>query len=124
MKGKVCGPYVAVVPDDVDTDLKINEGALAGFEIAADSDKRKRMEIAAQTGIVYQVGPLAYDYTDDEVREKAKCEVGDRVWFVRHVSKIVEDKDNKTKDGKPSKIFVMTEDNIIWNEGKAEAKDE
>jgi len=118
MKGRVSDRYIAIIPDEVEETIK--EGALKGFitDAGVDPNKKARMELASQIGTVYQVGSLAYDYTDESIAPD--CEVGDRVWFVRHVAKVVEDNDDLNEKGKPKKIFIMTPDNLVWNEGKDE----
>lgn len=121
MKGSVKGHYLAIKPDEVEEIIK--EGALKGFvtEAGVDVNKKKRLEAAAETGVVIAVGPMcwkAYDY--DKPGWEPWCEVGDRVWFVRHSAKLIDDKDDLDSSGNPKKIFVIPDENITWNEGKAD----
>lgn len=123
MKGKVSDRYIAVIPDDIKRSVDENtysELAKRGFDpnAGADQNKVSRMELAEERGVVYQVGKLAYDYVDQAI--EPDCEIGDRVWFVRHIAKIVEDYDNLDSDGHPTTLFVMTPDNLVWNEGREE----
>lgn len=118
MKGKVTGHYVAIRPDEIVDEIK--EGALTGFQMAEsfDSNKRARVEAASTTGVVVDIGPDAFKTNDPDW--KPWCKVGDRVWFVRHTAKTVSDEDEKDSDGNPRKIFVIVDENVIWNEGSAD----
>lgn len=123
MKGKVSDRYIAVVPDEIkrSVDEKAYEKlAKLGFDpnAGADPNKISRMELAEERGVVYQVGKLAYDYKDATI--EPDCEIGDKVWFVRHIAKIVLDHDDLDEKGHPKTLFVMTPDNLVWNEGKEE----
>ena len=121
MKGKVTGHYVAVKPDEVET---VSKGGIILAE-ALDSDKRARAEAGSTVGTIISVGNTAwkaYDGNDPDWKPWAK--EGDRVWFQRHVAKVIEDPTDLDKDGKPKKIFIMADENIIWNEGKPKEEEE
>lgn len=121
MKGEVTGHYVAVVPDEVET---VSKGGII-LDTEIDSDKRARVQAASTIGTVISVGNMAWRAYDGNQEDwKPWAEVGDRVWFQRHVAKIIEDETDTDDKGKPKKIFIMADENIIWNEGKAPAKQE
>lgn len=115
MKGDVTGHYVAVVPDEVET---VSKGGII-LDTDFDSDKKARAEAASTVGTVISVGNTAwraYDGNDPDWKPWAK--IGDRVWFQRHVAKVIEDEDNLNDDGKPRKIFIISDENVLWNTGK------
>ncbi|MDH5426190.1 MAG: hypothetical protein OEY29_14470 [Gammaproteobacteria bacterium] len=117
MKGNVTGHYVAVVPDEIE---KVSSG---GIVLAEDFDpnKKSRVEAASTRGTLVGIGPMAWKaYDGNDPDWKPWGEIGDQVWFQRHVAKVIEDKENLDKDGKPKKIFIMADENIIFNEGKAD----
>lgn len=116
MKGNVCGHYVAVYPDAI---KKAKKGEIILPE-EFNADKAARAQAGEVTGVVMDVGQTAWHAYDKKSDNwKPWAEVGDRVWFQRHVAKVIEDKDDLV-DGKPRKIFVMADENITWNEGKAD----
>ncbi len=117
MKGNVCGHYVAVLPDEVE---KKSKGGIVLAE-EFDENKRARVELASTSGVVVAVGNMAWRaYDGNQPDWKPWAEVGDRVWFQKHVAKVIEDKENLDAEDKPRKIFVMADENITWNEGKAD----
>ena len=122
MKGSVTGHMVAVIPMDVE---KVSKGGIVLAE-DYDSNQKSRAEAGSTRGIVIGVGEMAWKaYDGNDPDWKPWAAVNDIVWFQRHVSKIIEDKDNLDIDGNPTKIFVMADENVIWNEGKQEVnKDE
>ena len=71
MKGNVCGHYLAIKPDVVETeDKSIEGGVLDGFVIEQapeDANHRARIDASATTGEVIAVGNMcwkAYDGND------------------------------------------------------------
>lgn len=117
MKGKVCGHYVAVVPDKIE---KVSSGGIV-LDTDFDPNKRARTEAASTVGTVVSVGDMAWKaYDGNDPDWKPWAGVGDRVWFQRHVAKVIEDKSDLDEDGNPKKIFVMADENITWNEGKVD----
>lgn len=114
MKGNVTGTHVAIKPDEVE---KVSEGGIVLAQ-EYDTNLKLRTEKAATTGVVVDVGPDAFKTTDPDW--KPWCVIGDRVHFVRHTSKFVEDKDDLDSDGKPRQIFITQDSNIVWNEGCAD----
>jgi len=107
MKGKVTGHYVAIKPDDVE---EVSKG---GIVLASeyDSDLKNREEDATTTGTIIDIGPDAWKAFGSD---KPWAKIGDRVNYVRHTSKIIEDKDDLV-NGKPRKIFITVDENVIWN---------
>ena len=121
MRGTVTGHNVAVIPDKAE---KVSKGGIVLAE-DFDSDKKARADAAATTGIVVGIGATAWRaYDGDDPNWKPWANLGDRVWFVRHVSKVIEDKDDLDDNGNPTKIFIMADENIIFNMGKPEAKED
>ena len=115
MIGEVTGHYVAIKPDDVE---KVSAGGIVLAE-DFDTDKAARAAAATTSGTVVSIGNMAWKaYDGNDPDWKPWATIGDRVWFQRHVSKIIEDKDDLDANGNPKKIFVMADENIIWNEGK------
>ncbi len=108
LKGKVTGHYIAIKPDDIE---KVSDG---GIVLAAeyDSNLKSREEAASTRGVIIDIGPDAWKAFESD---KPWAKVGDIVHFVRHASKIIEDTSDM-KDGKPTKIFVLVDENVIWNE--------
>ena len=106
MKGNVTGHYVAVRPDKIE---KISAGGII-LDTEFDEGKRSRELAATTTGTIVSIGPDAWRAFRSK---KPWAKVGDKVVYVRHVAKIIEDKD-ELEDGKPIKIFVMADENIIW----------
>lgn len=117
MKGEVTGHYVAVIPDEIET---ISKGGII-LDTELDDNKRAREQAASTAGTIVSVGNTAWKaYDSHDPDWKPWANVGDRVWFQRHVAKIIEDPDELDNKGKPRKIFIMADENIIWNEGKPE----
>ena len=114
MKGSVTGHYVAVRPDDVaETDPALSAAKRMGFII--DDKETSRSQAATTTGIVLSVGQQAFKAFTPDHNGPKWADVGDKVAFVRHASKIIDDTDEVDDQGKPKKVFVMTDENIIWN---------
>ncbi len=110
LKGHATGHYVAIKPDDVE---KVSDGGIV-LATEYDSNLKSREEAASTRGTVIDIGPDAWKaFGSDEPWAK----VGDKVHFVRHASKIIEDTDDM-KDGMPAKIFILVDENVIWNEDK------
>ena len=108
MKGVVTGHYVAIKPDEVKK--KSDAGLVLPEEY--DLNHRSRAEAATTIGTVVSIGPDAWRAFGSE---KPWARLGDRVVYVKHVSKIVEDKDDLDDEGHPKKLFIMTDENVIWN---------
>lgn len=103
MKGNVTGHYVAVKPDVIE---KKSDGGIILSDKYVD-----REQLQATTGIIVSIGDDAWRAFKSK---KPWAKVGDRVWFIRNASKYVEDEDDLDEDGNPRKLFVMTDENIIW----------
>jgi len=115
MKGEVTGYYVAVIPDEI---LKKSAG---GIVLAEDYDPNfeARVFAASTTGTVISIGELAFkEFDSKNPKWKPWCKIGDRVHYQKHVAKTIEDKENLNKEGKPTMIFILSDQNIVWNEGQ------
>jgi len=117
MKGRVTGHYVAIKPDPVE---EISQG---GIILASDydDDEAARQLAATITGTIISIGPDAW------VAFKSKkpwAKVGDRVYYIRHVAKMIDDPDDLDKFGKPRKIFIIADENITWCLGQDGDDDE
>jgi len=113
MQGKVTGHYVAITPDDVE---KVSEG---GIVLAANynEDHASRELAATTTGTIIDIGPDAWiAFKSSEPWAK----VGDRVSYIRHTGKEIIDLENLDDNGKPKKVFVFVDENVIWNYGGSE----
>ena len=121
MKGNVTGHYIAIKPDEVE---KISSGGILLAE-EFDSNLRARVLAAETTGVVINVGKMAWRaYDGKEPDWEPWAEVGDRVVIKRHTAKFIDDKDNLDEDGNPRKIFIVPDEMIIWNYGKADELEE
>ena len=113
MRCNVTGHYVAVVPTEVE---KVSKGGIVLAE-DYDTNQQSRAEAGSTKGTVIDIGNMAWKaYDGNDPDWKPWCKIGDQVWFQRHVSKIIEDKDTLDKDGNPTKIFIMADENILWVE--------
>jgi len=100
MRGKVCGHYVAVKPEDVE---KISEGGIV-MPTEFDPNKLVRETVGTTKGTVIDVGANAWIGHGDG---QPWAKIGDKVSFIRHASKIIEDDDGK-------EVFIMVDENIIY----------
>lgn len=116
MKGNVCGHYIAIRPDLPEE--KTQGGIILATEY--DDNQRDRALAASITGTIISIGPDAWKAFKSD---KPWAKVGDRVHYIRHVSKIIDDPDELDKYGKPTKIFVIVDENVTWNLD-AESEDE
>lgn len=91
------GHHVIVKPDPVE---KFSKG---GIVIGLDNQHDRELA-ATTTGILVSIGMNAWQAYDDG---KPWAKIGDRVYFTRHVSKII--KDALTQE----EFFLMTDDNIL-----------
>lgn len=115
MKGRVTGSNVAIKPDVVE---KTSKGGIVLAQ-QYDQNLKLRTEKGSTKGVVIDIGPDAFVTTDPDW--KPYCKVGDKVHFVRHTSKFIEDEDDLDEDSKPKQIFITQDVNIVWNE---DAEDE
>lgn len=123
MKGRVTGHYVAIRPDEVTASNKLYSSAKqAGLYIP--ENELKREQAATTTGTVISVGPQAFKAFGPNHDGPRWADIGHRVVFVKHVSKVVDDEDNFDEEGNPKKVFVLTDENIIWNFDAETVEDE
>ena len=96
-----CGHYVLVKPDPI-------EKTTASGIITGTADLHKREEVARVKGTLVATGPNAWiDFGGDQW-----AEVGDHVYFKRHVSDRYDD-ENDIVDGKPQQYFLLADENIL-----------
>lgn len=97
-----CGPHVLVKPDPVEK--KTASGIITGT-----ADLHAREEVARVKGTLVAIGQGAWiDYADGE----PWAQVGDHVYFKRHVSDRYEDEDDIV-DGKPQQYFLLSDLDIL-----------
>lgn len=86
-KVNVCGHRVLL---DVHFDEpEVTEGALKGFKLESDSQRKMSMA-AAVTGRVVGVGPMAWRvFEKDDPNWAPWCKVGDIVYFAKYAAKFI-----------------------------------
>ena len=90
------GHHVLIKPDEVE------EVTETGIVVITDEQSKRRELAATTTGEIVAVGRNAWKAFDDG---EPWAHVGDRVYFTKHVSKVIED--NNTE------YFLMTDDNVL-----------
>lgn len=98
MNIKPTGHHVIIEPDPVE---ETSEG---GIVVSVGGDSEKREQAAATRGHVVAVGPTAWK--DPGLGGEPWAKVGDYVYYTRHVSNLITDKET----GKD--YFLLTDDNI------------
>ncbi len=97
-----CGNCVLIKPDDV---LKTTESGI----VTGTENEHDREEVAKVEGTLMAIGSCAWkDYGDGSPWAK----VGDKVFFKRHVSDRIEDK-NDIVNGKPQRYFLMSDIDVL-----------
>lgn len=96
-----CGHYVLVKPDKVE--LTTESGI-----VIQSKQQAKREHVASVKGTLVAVGEQAWYAFGDE----PWAEVGDKVYFKRHVSDRIEDEKDLV-DGQPQEYFLMADENIL-----------
>ena len=92
------GHHVLIKPDDIE---EVSEGGIV-LQTAFDSSLQARERAATTTGIIVAVGETAWkDFGDG----RPWAQVGDHVYFTRHVSKSIKDGDDE--------YFLMTDENVL-----------
>lgn len=92
------GHHVIVKPDPVE---EVSKG---GIVVTASTDLLKREQAATVTGTIVSIGINAWKAFDDST---PWAKVGDRVYYTKHVSKVVKDPETQEE------FFLMTDDNIL-----------
>jgi len=100
---KPCGHYVLIKPDAVE-DTYGDMGIIAGT-----SNQLSREHVASVRGELVAVGENAWKAFDSGM---PWANVGDKVYFKRHVADRIEDKDDII-NGKPQDYFLMSDENIL-----------
>jgi len=97
-----CGHYVLVKPDPVE---KVSEG---GIIVHSNKDEVSREEVARVKGTLVAAGETAWDAFGGD----KWAEVGDHVYFKRHVADRYLD-ENDYVDDKPQVYFLLADENIL-----------
>lgn len=98
-----CGAYILVKPD------KFERKTASGLIVATEAEA-EREDVARVEGILVAVGPAAWaDYIDGE----PWAEVGDHIYFKRHIADRYVDKDDLDENGKPQIYFLMNDLNLL-----------
>ena len=95
------GHHVLIEPDDVE---EVSEG---GIVLTTDNDAIRREKAATTRGTIVAVGPTAWADPGLSPTGEPWARVGDYVYYTRHVSKTITDKES----GK--NYFLLTDDNIL-----------
>jgi len=99
---KPVGYIIMVRPDEV---LKRTASGI----ITGTANEHSREEVAMVEGTLVAVGRLAWKDCGDA---KPWAEIGDKVYFKRHVADRIKD-DNDITDGKPQTYFLMTDTDLM-----------
>jgi co-chaperonin GroES (HSP10) len=99
---KVCGHYVLIKPE------KMKKKTKSGL-ILPDAMVNKE-NVASVRGTLVGVGDNAWKAFDGG---DPWAEIGDKVYFKRHVSDRIQDDTDKDEDGEPQEYFLMADENIL-----------
>ena len=99
MNIKPTGHHVLIEPDEVE------ETTESGIVISASTDTLAREQAATVRGTIVAIGPTAW--ADPGLGGKPWAEIGDYVYFTRHVNKVVTD----LETGKD--YFLLADDNVL-----------
>ena len=106
---KVCGHYVLVKPE------KFEEKSLGGI-ITATAKQAGREDAGAVRGHIVGIGPNAWKAFNqgeqDQGAGKPWAEIGNYVFFKRHVSDRIEDRNDIDELGRPQEYFLLNDENI------------
>lgn len=97
-----CGHYVLVKPDPVEKTTQ------SGIVLYSHENEAKREEVARVKGTLVAAGETAWDAFGGD----KWAQVGDHVYFKRHVSDRFEDENDIVND-KPQVYFLMSDENIL-----------
>ena len=98
---KPCGHYVLVEPEIIDA---VSEGG-----IILNKDMVNRENTAKVRGTIVAIGANAWkDYGGEPW-----AEVGDKVWFKRHVSDKIEDDNDIDEHGEKKLYFLLNDNDIL-----------
>jgi co-chaperonin GroES (HSP10) len=112
MKIKPCGHYVLVKPVKAEEkDEMLKKAKSFGFEM--NENVMRREDAAMTQGVIVAIGFQAWKaYTKDGNGEKW-ADIGNNVYFKRHVQDLIQDESDLDKDGKPQEYFLMNDENIL-----------
>jgi co-chaperonin GroES (HSP10) len=102
LKIRPTGHHVLVKPEKM---KKISEGG-----IFLPEDMVSRENTAKVRGEIVAVGENSWKAFDNG---EPWAEVGDKVYFKRHVSDIIEDESDIDESGDPQKYFLLVDENIL-----------
>lgn len=106
MKIKPTGHYVLVKPDKAEEkDEKLAAAKRMGFDMGEDAMKRE--QAAMTEGKIVALGPQAWKAFDDG---QPWADIGDKVYFKRHVSDLIKDESDKDD---PQEYFLMVDENVL-----------
>lgn len=97
-----CGHYVLVEPETME---KVSEGG-----IILNKDMINRENTAKVRGTIVAIGQNAWKAYDDG---EPWAEVGDKVWFKRHVSDKIEDDNDIDEHGEKKLYFLLNDNDIL-----------
>jgi co-chaperonin GroES (HSP10) len=104
MTPKTPGYRVLIKPDTLEQfDPTFAKAKALGIDLSATEEKNERTAI--DTGVVLQIGPVAYS---DRGGAENWCKVGDRVSYARHGGKHVKDPEDASKT-----YLVLNDEDII-----------
>ncbi len=119
MKLRAVGYRVLIRPDPLEKmtndgivhvgeDGKVEVKSEFGIIIPVDPDTMRREEHAQMTGVVIDIGPIAFKAYDDAKEWHRWVNVGDRVVFNRYGGTFFKDPENKGKE-----IVAINDDEIM-----------
>ena len=101
MSIKPTGHHVLIAPDEVE------ETTESGIIVTVNQDSINREQAATTRGHIIAVGPTAWLDAGLNQGKGPWAKVGDYVYYTRHVSKTITDKES----GKD--YFLLTDDNVL-----------
>jgi len=112
MKIKPCGHYVLVKPVKAEEKDEVLRGAKEAGIILDDMNLQR--ENAAMTqGELVAHGPQAWKAYGNNGEGPAWANIGDKVYFKRHVQDLIKDESDLNEDGEPQEYFLMVDENIL-----------
>lgn len=99
---KPCGHYVIVKPDVIE---KVSGGGIILNQNMVESENTAKVK-----GTLVAVGPNAWTAFDNG---DPWAEVGDNVYFKRHVSDKIKDENDLDEHGEPTLYFLLADENIL-----------
>jgi len=112
MKFKAPAHRIIVKLDDIEENQAIKKDfaklAETKFEIVKPDGQMKRERLGTDTGVVVQIGPMAWKAIDgDKEGWTPWCKVGDRIVFGRYAGKLVEHPETGEE------IYVINDEDVL-----------